>query len=129
MTGKTEEELVTEAEPDAELALKREAVLAAIVEAEGIEVSDDEVTEALREAAGPDAAATSSSSARSSAPASRAPTRPCARTSRCARRSTCSVESAKPIPAETAAARDKLWTPDKDERPSRASGEIWTPGS
>ena len=38
MTGKDEEELVTEAEPEAELALKREAVLAAIVEAEGIEV-------------------------------------------------------------------------------------------
>ena len=55
MSGKTEEELVTEAEPDAELALKREAVLSAIVEAEGIEVSDEEVSEALREAAGPDA--------------------------------------------------------------------------
>ena len=38
LAGKTEEELVTEAEPDAEQALRREAVLAAIVEAEGIEV-------------------------------------------------------------------------------------------
>ncbi len=46
---------MTEAEPEAEQALKREAVLAAIVDAEGIEVSDEEVTEALREAAGPDA--------------------------------------------------------------------------
>ena len=55
MTGKTEEELVTEAEPDAEQALRREAVLAAIVEAEGIEVTDEEIGEALREAAGPDA--------------------------------------------------------------------------
>ena len=64
MTGKTEEELVTEAEPDAEQALKREAVLAAIVEAEGIEVTDEEVDEALREAAGAGRRATSSSSAR-----------------------------------------------------------------
>ena len=48
--GKTEEELVTESEPEAETALKREAVLAAIVEAEGIEVTDDEVDEALRAA-------------------------------------------------------------------------------
>ena len=55
LSGKTEEELVTEAEPEAEQALKREAVLAAIVAAEGIEVTEDEVTEALREAAGPDA--------------------------------------------------------------------------
>jgi trigger factor len=55
LSGKTEEELVTDSEQDAELALKREAVLAEIVKAEGIEVSDEEVTEALREAAGPDA--------------------------------------------------------------------------
>ena len=55
LSGKTEEELVTEAEPDAEQALKREAVLAAIVEAEGIEVSDEEIAEAMREAAGPEA--------------------------------------------------------------------------
>src|SRR4051812_8008261 len=49
--GKEEEELVTEAEPEAEQALKRESVLAAIVDAEGIEVSDDEAFEALRETA------------------------------------------------------------------------------
>jgi trigger factor len=44
---KTEEELLEEAKPDAEQALRREAVLTAIVAAEGIEVSDDEVLEAL----------------------------------------------------------------------------------
>ena len=53
LSGKTEEELVTEAEPEAEQALRREAVLAAIVETEGIEVSDEEVESTLREAAGP----------------------------------------------------------------------------
>jgi trigger factor len=55
MTGKTEEELVVESEADAETALKREAVLSAIVEAEGIEVSDEELDEALRASAPPDA--------------------------------------------------------------------------
>jgi trigger factor len=55
MTGKTEEELVVESEADAETALKREAVLAAIVEAEGIEVSDEELDQALRASAPPDA--------------------------------------------------------------------------
>jgi trigger factor len=45
---KTEEELLEEAKPDAEQALRREAVLTAIVAAEGIEVSDDEVLEALQ---------------------------------------------------------------------------------
>ena len=64
MSGKTEEELVTESEPDAERALRREAVLAAVVEAEGIEVSDDEMLDALREAAGPDAERQGAASAR-----------------------------------------------------------------
>jgi trigger factor len=51
ISGKTEEELLEEAKPDADRALRREAVLIAIVEAEGIEVSDDEVLEALSESA------------------------------------------------------------------------------
>ena len=38
------------------------------------------------------------------------------------------VESAKPIPAEKAAAREKLWTPEK-EGAEQGSGELWTPGS
>ena len=38
------------------------------------------------------------------------------------------VESAKPIPADQAAAREKLWTPDKDAA-EQGSGRIWTPGS
>jgi hypothetical protein len=40
------------------------------------------------------------------------------------------VEHAKPIAAETAAAREKLWTPEKEDAPATSSsGEIWTPGS
>jgi trigger factor len=44
---KTEEELLEEAKPEAAQSLRRDAVLTAVVEAEGIEVSDDEVLEAL----------------------------------------------------------------------------------
>ena len=47
MQGKTREELIEESKPDAERELKREAVLAAIAEAEGIEVSEEEMVEAL----------------------------------------------------------------------------------
>ena len=47
LAGKTEEEILDEAKPDAETQLKREAVLAAIVAAEGIEPSDDDLAEAL----------------------------------------------------------------------------------
>jgi trigger factor len=50
ITGKTEDDLIHEAEPDAEKSLRREAVLAAIVETEKIEPTDDELLEALREA-------------------------------------------------------------------------------
>ena len=47
IAGKTEEEVVDEAKPDAADQLRREAVLAAIVDAEAIEPTDDDVLEAL----------------------------------------------------------------------------------
>ena len=37
------------------------------------------------------------------------------------------VESSKPIPAEQAEAREKLWTPEKEAE--QKSSQIWTPGS
>src|SRR5213078_2905086 len=40
ITGKSEEDLISEAEPDAEQSLRREAVLAAIVETQCIEATD-----------------------------------------------------------------------------------------
>ena len=48
ITGKDEEAMAHEAEPEAEAILKREAVLAAVIEAEGIEPSDEELLEAIR---------------------------------------------------------------------------------
>ena len=50
IAGREEEEIVEQSKPDAEQALRREAVLAAIIEAEGIEPTDDEVLEAIEEA-------------------------------------------------------------------------------
>jgi len=47
ISGRSETEILDEAKPDAERALKREAVLAAIVAAEGIEPTDEELAEAL----------------------------------------------------------------------------------
>ncbi len=129
MTGKTEEELVTESEDDAELALKREAVLNAIVEAEGIEVTDDEVDEALRAAAPPDATEKQLKRALKRARSQGADE---ALREDIAMRKAVDlvVEHAKPIPADTAAAREKLWTPEKEDAGAASgSGEIWTPGS
>ena len=126
LSGKTEEELVTEAEPDAEQALRREAVLAAIVEAEGIEVSDAEVEETLREAAGPQAGEKQVKRAIKRARSQGADE---ALREDIAMRKAVDlvIERAKPIPLATAEARDKLWTPDKEAE--KGSGEIWTPGS
>jgi trigger factor len=127
LSGKTEEELVTEAEPDAELALKREAVLAAIVRAEGIEVSDDEVAQALREAAGPEA---SDKQLKRALKRARSQGAEEALREDIAMRKAVDllIETAKPIPAEQAAARERLWTPEKKQE-QQGAGQIWTPGS
>src|SRR5690242_14712610 len=50
-SGRDEEMLAHEAEPEAAAALKREAVLAAVVEAEGIEPTDEQVREAIEPSA------------------------------------------------------------------------------
>jgi trigger factor len=127
MAGKTEEELVVESEEDAETALKREAVLAAIVEAEGIEVNDDEVNEALRAAAPPDASEKQLKRALKRARSQGA--EEALREDIAMRKAVdLIVDNAKPIPLEQAAAREALWTPDKDEE-GTGSGKIWTPGS
>jgi trigger factor len=51
ITGKTEDELLEQSKPDAELALRREAVLAAVIDAEKIEPTEDQLLDALEEAA------------------------------------------------------------------------------
>jgi trigger factor len=51
ITGREEADIVEEGKPDAEQALRREAVLAAIVEAEGIEPTEAEIMEAVESAA------------------------------------------------------------------------------
>jgi trigger factor len=48
---KSEEELLEEAKPDAEQALRREAVLTAVIEQEDIKPSDGDILDALQEAA------------------------------------------------------------------------------
>jgi trigger factor len=111
MTGKTEEELVVESESDAETALKREAVLAAIVEAEGIEVSDEEIEQALRASAPPDA---SDKQLKRALKRARSQGADEALREDIAMRKAVDlvVQNAKPISADRAAAREKLWTPE-----------------
>jgi trigger factor len=110
MTGKSEEELVVESEPEAKTALKREAVLAAVVEAEGIEVSDEEIEQALRASAPPDASDKQLKRALKRARSQGA--EEALREDIALRKAVdLVVANAKPIEAERAAAREKLWTP------------------
>lgn len=51
ITGKSEDEVLEDAKPDAEQALRREAVIAAVIEAEDIKPSDGDILEALQPAA------------------------------------------------------------------------------
>ena len=51
ISGKTEEEILKEAAPDAEQSLRRESTIAAIVEAEGIVPTDLQLEEALEHSA------------------------------------------------------------------------------
>ena len=53
ISGRTEEDTIEQAKPDAEQALRREAVLAAVAEAESLEPTEDEMLEAVAEAAPP----------------------------------------------------------------------------
>jgi trigger factor len=129
IAGKSEEDIAHEAEPEAERALRRDAVIAEVVAAERIEPSEEDVLEAI----GPSA--------------ERAKTKPEKLLERL--RSTGGlqrlrhdiaarqalellVKEAKPISVEQAKARNLIWTPGKDEPGEgggSGSGQLWTPGS
>ena len=53
VSGRSEEETIEQAKPDAEQALRREAVLAAVAEAESLDPTEDEMLEAVAGAAPP----------------------------------------------------------------------------
>jgi trigger factor len=122
IAGKDEETLAKEAEPDAERALKREAVLAAVVAAEGIEPTDDDVREALKPTAERTGRSVDElfkeleSGDRLERIRQEVATRQAAELL---------VREAKPISVEQAQARDKLWTPGKE---GAEAGQLWTPG-
>ncbi len=131
LTNKTEEELVTESEPDAERSLRRESVLAAVIEAEGIEVTDDELMDALRAASSqPGKPRPSEKALRRSLKKAIDRGADAALREDIAMRKAVDliVEHAKPIPVAQAKAREGLWTPEKEAKGERAR-KIWTPGS
>ena len=129
IAGKDEEELAHEAEPDAAAALRREAVLAAVVAAEQIQPSDEEVLEALTPAAERDGSDPAELMERLRKAGRLEELRSDVATTRAAE---LLVSEATPISVEQAKARQKLWTPGKEDAESSSSGgsgQLWTPGS
>ena len=123
ISGKDEETLAQEAEPDAERALRREAVLAAVVEAEGIAPTDEEVREALE----PTAERAGQSVDEVFAQLAENDRVERVRLEVATRQALeLLVREATPISVEQAKARDKLWTPGKE---GAEAGQLWTPGS
>lgn len=127
-TGQSIDKLIEELRPDAEMAIRRELVVEAIADAEGIEVSDEEVEAQVRK----DAEATG-----------RAPERLLHdlkhhggwETLRKDLRIKAAVDAligyTKAIPMAQAEAREKLWTPEDARQEAGAeepAGKLWTPG-
>jgi trigger factor len=133
ISGREEADIVAEARPDAEQALRREAVLAAIVEAERIQPSEAELVAALEHSAEHEKTTPQKlleqlrSNGRLDALRDDLATRKAV---------DLVAERATAIPAERAEAREKLWKPGDEpaeEAPPAAAGEppgqLWTPGS
>jgi trigger factor len=125
ISGRDEEEIIEQGKGDAEQALRREAVLAAIVEAEGVTPTDEEVMEAVEQAA---------SSEQTSPKKLYERLKSIGRLEQLqndlAQRKALDLvaDSATAITVEQAQARDKLWTPGAESAESGAP-ELWTPGS
>ena len=129
ISGRDEDEIVEQGKPDADKALRREAVLAAIVAAEEIEPSEEELLEAVEQVAGEGPQRTSPKKLLERLKSSG---RLDELKRDLAQRKALDLvaESAQAISVEQAEARDKLWTPGADE-PSEGApgGRLWTPTS
>ncbi len=133
--GRSEEDILAELAPDAERALRREAVITAVVEAEGISPSEQELEEALEDASGE----------RESTPTElvaqlRAAGRLEELREDLAARAAIDLiaEHAEPIEIELAQAREKLWTPESEQADAGSAkgqaadqgqqgAKLWTP--
>jgi trigger factor len=142
ISGREESEALAELIPDAEQALRREAVLTAVVVAESISPSEEELAQALtpsaeREEVSPEELLTQLRDAGRLEEA---------REDLAARQAIDLIaREATPIAPERAQAREKLWTPEKEQEQEREreereraqaghgegsdAGGLWTPGS
>jgi trigger factor len=131
ISGRSEQETLTEMEPEAEQALRREAVITAVVAAEGISPSDEQVLKVLKPTAEREGIEpqTLLEDLRNAGRLEEV------REDLAAREAIEAIAAAaKPIPLAQAEARERLWTPGKDDEQAKAAGEapeqparLWTP--
>jgi trigger factor len=131
ITGRAEADILEEMAPEGELALRREAVITAIVAAEGIAPSEPDLLDALRPTAEREGveAETLLADLRSAGRVEEV------REDLAARQAIdLLAESAKPIPLAQAQAREQMWTPEKSgamagaQQGAPAPARLWTPG-
>jgi trigger factor len=129
--GRSEEEILADMQADAEQALRREAVLTAVVQAEEIEPSEQQLLDALR----PIAEREGIEAQKLLEELSRRGRLEEVREDLAVREAIELIAArAVPIPAAQARAREQLWTPGKDAEDqdatpgaAAASGRLWTP--
>jgi trigger factor len=126
--GQSEHEFIENAEADAERTIRREATLAALIEAQDVQVTEDEMIDAIaddiegnREVAVEQLAAIKEAGGE----------KQFAYEVKARKVIDELVAKAKPIPVEQAEAREAMWTPEKGEQEAadKPSEGLWTPGS
>jgi trigger factor len=129
--GGEEQQILSEMQPEAELALRREAVITAVVAAEGISPNEDELLQALQ----PSAEREGLEPAKLLGDLRAAGRLDEVQEDLAARKAIDLIAAAAiPIPVAQAQARDQLWTPEKtpaeaSSRPDEAAApaRLWTP--
>jgi trigger factor len=124
VTGQSPELLVAQMRAEAAQSVARELALEAVAEKAGIEVSDDEVKELIREQAQASGDDPDEVIADIWAHGHQETLREDLRLKAALDRLAADV---KPISAELADAREKLWTPDKEN--TETEKKLWTPGT
>jgi trigger factor len=129
MQGNTREELIEESKPDAAKELRREAVVTAIAEAEGIEVAEEDLIEALEHSAEHERTTPQKLLERLR---QNGRDKMIEEDLKAQKAIKLVAEAAKPIPLEQAEeekekaeAAEKIWTPEKERE---KAGGLWTPG-
>jgi trigger factor len=124
VTGQTPEALTSQMLAEAGQSVSRELALEAVAERAGIQVSDDEVRAFVREQAEAEGEDPETLIEAIWAHGEQESLRDDLRMRAALDRLAAEV---KPISTELAAARDKLWTPDKET--TETETKLWTPGS